>query len=258
LVRIIGLDAAADLGNFGWAACRYEAGVLFLDESGVLGGDAGVAAMARRLADEAARTLIAIDAPLGWPAPMVRVLGQHRAGGPVAVGPNDMFRRETDKWVKRVIGKQALDIGADKIARAAWQALNVLNQLRAQSGQPIPLAWQADFAPRVAAIEVYPAATLLASGLQPTSYKKPEEGRAARRAFCLDLANRAPWLLDLIDAQVDIFDAGLCAIAGADFLDGLACAPEDQALAEREGWIWVRAPLPRPGSTKHATGGGCR
>lgn len=257
-MRIIGLDAAADLGNFGWAACRYEAGVLFLDESGVLGGDAGVAAMARRLADEAARTLIAIDAPLGWPAPMVRVLGQHRAGGPVAVGPNDMFRRETDKWVKRVIGKQALDIGADKIARAAWQALNVLNQLRAQSGQPIPLAWQADFAPRVAAIEVYPAATLLASGLQPTSYKKPEEGRAARRAFCLDLANRAPWLLDLIDAQVDIFDAGLCAIAGADFLDGLACAPEDQALAEREGWIWVRAPLPRPGSTKHATGGGCR
>lgn len=245
MVRIIGLDAAADLGNFGWVACRYEAGVLSLDDSGVLGGVAGLDAMAGRCADEVVRTLIAIDAPLGWPAPMVRVLGQHRAGGPLAVDPNDMFRRETDKWVKKVIGKQALDVGADKIARAAWQALNVLNQLRAHSGQPIPLAWQADFAPCVAAIEVYPAATLLASGLPPTSYKKPDEGRAARRALCLGLADRAPWLLDLIDAQVDIFDAGLCAIAGADFLDGLACPPKDLALAECEGWIWVRAPLQR-------------
>jgi hypothetical protein len=258
LVRVIGLDASADLADFGWVVCRYVRGALLLDDFGVLRNEAGVAAIARQCAGEAARTLIAIDAPLGWPAPMVRVLGLHRAGGPLAAAPNDMFRRETDKWIKRAIGKQALDVGADRIARAAWQALNVLNQLRAQTGQPIPLAWQADFGPRVAALEVYPAATLLASGLLPAGYKKPAEGRGARRALCLGLAERAPWLSDLIDSKVDIFDAGLCAVAGADFLDGLACPPEDQALAEREGWIWVRPLLPWPGLATHATGDGRR
>jgi hypothetical protein len=243
-VRIIGLDAAADLANFGCVVCSYAGGVLALEDKRVLGSPAGETALAALVGEGSERILIAIDAPLGWPAPLASCLGLHRAGGPLTTAPNDLFRRETDKWVKRVIDKQPLDIGADKIARASWQALNVLNRLRAASGQPIPLAWRPDFAHRVAAIEVYPAATLAANGLISTGYKHAERGVDARRALTSNkaLADRAPWLSELIHAKTDIFDAGLCAVAGADFLDGLACAPEDQPLAEEEGWMWVRAP----------------
>jgi hypothetical protein len=243
-VRIIGLDAAADLANFGCVVCSYAGGVLALEDKRVVGSPAGETALAASVGDGSERILIAIDAPLGWPAPLVDCLGPHRAGGPLPTAPNDLFRRQTDKWVKRVIGKQPLDIGADKIARASWQALNVLDRVRAASGQPIPLAWRPDFAPRVAAIEVYPAATLAASGLASTGYKDVTQGIDVRRqlASSKPLADRAPWLADLIHEKLDIFDAGLCAVAGADFLDGLADAPEDLPLAEKEGWIWVRAP----------------
>jgi hypothetical protein len=245
-VRIIGLDAAADLANFGCVVCRYKGGALELEGKRVLRDATGETALAEICGDKAERTLIAIDAPLGWPAPLAECLGLHQAGGLLAPAANDLFRRETDRWVKCVIGKQPLDIGADKIARAAWQALNVLSRLRAALGEPIPLAWRPDFVERVAAIEVYPAATLAAYGLNSTGYKDVSDGIDARRALSAALEDRAPWLRDLTREKVDIFDAGLCAIAGADFLDDLACAPKNQTLAEKEGWIWVRSPLRGP------------
>lgn len=241
-MRIIGLDAAADLANFGCVVCRYSGGALELEDSRVLRNAVGEAALAELCGDVAERTLIAIDAPLGWPAPLAECLAVHKAGDLLAPVANDLFRRETDKWVRRVIGKQSLDIGADKIARAAWQALNVLSRLRNASRQPIPLAWHPDFEPRVAAIEVYPAATLEANGLKSSGYKDASDGIDSRRALSAALADRAPWLSELVNEKVDIFDAGLCAIAGADFIDGLASAPEDEMLAKQEGWIWVRSP----------------
>lgn len=244
-MRIIGLDAAADLKNFGCVVCRYFGGALVLEDKRVLRNAAGETALAEQCGNEAERTLIAIDAPLGWPAGLGESLASHQAGSLLALGANDLFRRETDKWVKQVIDKQPLDVGADKIARAAWQALNVLNRLRTASHQPIPLAWQPDFVDRVAAIEVYPAATLQANGLKASGYKDQSDGIDIRRKLSAALAERAPWLAGLIHEKVDIFDAGLCAIAGADFLDGLACAPEDQTLAAKEGWIWVRPPVYR-------------
>jgi hypothetical protein len=253
-VRIIGLDAAADLANFGCVVCRHVGGVLELEDQSVLNDVGGEAALAWLCSDGSERTLIAIDAPLGWPAPLTDCLGRHQAGGPLTADANDLFRRETDKWVRRVTGKQSLDIGADKIARAAWQALNVLNRLRTASGQLIPLAWRPDFESRVAAIEVYPAATLVANGLNSTGYEDASRGIEARRALSEALAGRAPWLAELIHGKVDVFDAGLCAIAGADFMDGFACGPEDQTLAEREGWIWVRSPRPKPGPATGTNG----
>jgi predicted nuclease with RNAse H fold len=241
-MRIVGLDAAADLANFGRVVCRYAAGMLELVEAGVLRDDRGVEALARLLADGSERTLIAIDAPLGWPAALGRVLGSHRAGQLLPASANELFRRRTDRWVKQVIGKQPLDIGADKIARASWQALNVLDQLRSESGRPIPLAWRPDFDEAVAVIEVYPAASLEANGLSSKGYKDPLRGTDARGRLSGALAWRAPWLAGLVGNKVDVFDAGLCAIAGADFVDGCAAVPEDLALAQQEGWIWVRRP----------------
>ena len=39
----------------------------------------------------------------------------------------------------------------------------------------------------------------------------------------------------------DALDTVVCVFAGADVVGGVARGPTDQALAEREGWIWVRS-----------------
>jgi len=42
--------------------------------------------------------------------------------------------------------------------------------------------------------------------------------------------------------NADVLDAAVCVLAAGDFLLGRAMAPENRSQAEREGWIWVRAP----------------
>jgi hypothetical protein len=44
--------------------------------------------------------------------------------------------------------------------------------------------------------------------------------------------------LPLLDP--DALDAMICVLAGADFLAGKAYPPTDLALAQKEGWIWIR------------------
>jgi hypothetical protein len=43
--------------------------------------------------------------------------------------------------------------------------------------------------------------------------------------------------------DADVLDALVCVLAGADFLAGRAMPPEDEQLAQKEGWIWVRRPM---------------
>jgi len=59
-------------------------------------------------------------------------------------------------------------------------ALDLLARLRRATGQPIPLAWAADTPELPAAIEVYPAGTLVAHGRPAHGKRKPgSEARAA-------------------------------------------------------------------------------
>ena len=236
---IVGLDAASDPRKFGLVLCLWSGANLSLMAAGTLGD----AALRTRLDDElrvAERALLAVDAPLGWPAALAAALATHRAGEAIQASQNALFRRATDIAVLATTGKLPLEVGADRIARAAWQALNVLGQLRVATGQPIPLAWAPDFTDRIAAIEVYPGALLKATGGNPSGYKEQIEGRAARGSIAQRFAADAPWLADLLDAQTDVFDAALCVLAGLDFLRGNAEPPTDRALAEKEGWAWVR------------------
>ena len=83
--------------------------------------------------------LIAMDAPLGWPALLGGCLHSHKAGEHVAIESDMLFSRITDKIVREKTGKKPLEIGADKIARAARSALSLSNNLRALTGDLIPL-----------------------------------------------------------------------------------------------------------------------
>jgi hypothetical protein len=56
----------------------------------------------------------------------------------------------------------------------------VLSNLRAELEMPIPLAWTPADVSRVTAIEVYPAATLVAHRIRSTGYKKRDQTEERR------------------------------------------------------------------------------
>jgi len=237
--RIIGIDCATD---------PRKVGIASLDR----GGEASLVVhvpsrdriphqIVSDLLEAGHRTLIALDAPLGWPAGLARALAKHSAGRPIEVPANLLFRRLTDRFVKERLGKQPLDVGADRIARTAHAALLLLGGV---SADPIGLAWSPDFEERVAAIEVYPAATLIAHGLPSDRYKKPEQ-RDVRARIASELAKRIPLPSDervLLDSA-DALDAAICVLAAIDFLDGRALQPPEPDVARKEGWIWVADPV---------------
>jgi hypothetical protein len=189
--------------------------------------------------------LLALDAPLGWPLPLAEALPDHRAGEPLAVAANDLFRRATDRFVKREINQQALDVGADRIARTAHAALALLGELRRRLKLDLPLAWGSPIR-EDSAIEVYPAATIKAHGIAARCLKDPERVEF-RRCVVTALRERMELRPDLRSDTwcSDEVDAVVCLLAAQDFLLGKAIHPPDGTPVEREGWIWVRTPTQR-------------
>jgi hypothetical protein len=213
--------------------------------------------------------LVGLDAPLGWPAAMGRVLSGHRAGEAVGLPANDLFRRHTDRVVREHIGKQPLDVGADRIARTAVAALDLLAELRRLTGRALPVAtrgtppapWAQPTRPAQAppggaeapptpdaALEVYPAGRLIA--LRGEGYRRGYRGsgQAAediRRAMLRDLEAEIRYEADAEPAvaDVDLLDAIICVCAVVDVLRGQCTPPEALGVPleeiDREGWIWL-------------------
>lgn len=244
---LVGIDCATEDSSMGLAIGRSIAGRAHVDEVLCPGDRPAVAILADWLRAMKRPTLVAMDAPLGWPSRMSSSLVVHRAGQVIDVPPNDFFRRTTDRFIRRHLGKTPLDVGADRIARTAHAALTLLAALRTALDAPIPLAWSADTVSGHAAIEVYPAATLIAHSLPCTGYKKPDQQESRRSLLrCLGAAITLPADVAVCDGSADAVDAIVCVLAAADFANGRVMPPEDPELAEQEGWIWV---APRRGPT---------
>ena len=252
-ITVIGIDCATQDKKLGLAVGTVDVERVVVHRA-VLGSEVGSVAEAIHGWIEGP-TLLAIDAPLGWPAPLARALIEHRAGQPIATARDTMFRRETDRFIHTLVGKTPLDVGADRIARTAHRALALLGDVGARLGHSIPVVWGGlggvgDPNP-IGAIEVYPAATLAAHGLQSTGYKRSEAAhRDARRRLVRALAGSMTLEVDAerLHSSDDRLDAVVCVRAGADYLrgDAVGPAPELRPRAEREGWIWVRAPSSDP------------
>lgn len=252
---LIGIDCSTSPRKVGLAMGQLRGGELSID---------AIAPTMGKLAEIEAtiqgwlgpRTLLAIDAPLGWPATMADALHSHVAGallGSIETASNLMFRRETDRVIQARLGQTPLDVGADRIARTAHSALAMLDRLRSATERPIELAWRPGDVPESSAIEVYPAATLRARGWPYRGYKCREaKCRAVRETIYARLAGELSICAAAKGPMLEsdhVLDAGLCVLAGADFARGRGIRPENEALARREGWIWVRPP-------EQATAGG--
>ena len=242
-MKVIGLDCATDDSKIGVALGEYEAGHIRVLHIELCSRARPAVSVISEWLDETQAALLAIDAPLGWPAPLARALRRHSAGDALAVAPNDMFRRETDRFIQRQIRKTPLDVGADRIARTAHAALRILGDLRKKTGAAVPLIWNPDPPTGFTAIEVYPAATLVAHGFRSSGYKKPKQVNKRE-----EITSRLAGVLTLpadtsqMTRNADVLDAVVCLLAAKDFLDGRAMEPVDASLALQEGWIWT-APL---------------
>jgi predicted nuclease with RNAse H fold len=237
---IVGIDCATDDARVGLSLAVVRADQCVVRSAGACFSERKVAQQVASWLSNSTRGLIALDAPLGWPHKLGKELAGHRAGVPLTVSPNELFRRSTDHFVKERLGKQSLDVGADRIARTAHAALQLLGEVRQVTGLPIPLAWQKDYPDRVAAIEVYPAASLTAHGIAGKGYKKKEKIEE-RKAILDNLARliQLPTNISAMEESADALDAAVCVLAGLDFLRGEVYDPDDLETAKKEGWIWV-------------------
>lgn len=249
-MHVIGIDwAATDEAKCGLSLGHVRDGAIEIVELLT-----GREAESRRSAPHVAEwlrsypdALVAVDAPLGWPSRLARGVSTHAAGAPLGkIGDASLFfSRETDRFVRQTFKKSPLEVGADRIARTAFSALCLLEELRDASGLHLTLSWAPS---ERGVIEVYPAATLkvLTAPQKVAPYKRPEQVDA-RRAILDGLAARvrmSPAHAASAIATDHLLDAVLCVVAGADFAAGEALAPPPELLeaARREGWIWVRDP----------------
>lgn len=188
--------------------------------------------------------LLAIDAPLGWPDEMRIKLPIHTAGNQLSSLPSDnVFMRETDRFINKILRKKPLSIGADKIARASHITLQNLNNLRTATGLPIPLNWTPSNTTNdpVSAIEAYPTATLYAYKIKTSSKKANQDDYIKRiNEELFPSLTRLSFPTTFTCPKVDhITDAIICVCAGIDFISGHVHVPTSPT-AYSEGWIWVR------------------
>lgn len=294
-VQIIGIDCAAQPKDFGLARGRVRDGSLEIVEVTKLPRDANhLDRLSKQVGDWVGdtpdppdRTLLALDAPLGWPIRMTRALHDHRAGAPLehpsdeagdeANQGNRLFRRHTDRFLAERFPGAPLDIGADRIARVARSALELLGRLETTANGPVPLLWDPRHLDRLGAIEVYPRLTLrhlrVHAGKAEIHYKasatRNPKHRDNRRSIVEENLLRPRLTLDPDylrpkpekdgppDYDHDRIDAVLCVLEGLQFLRGKSVGPEHpeavQWLGDRqeeastpsladikksEGWIW--------------------
>lgn len=243
-VAIIGVDCATEAKKVGLAYAQCDRGIMSVISTETAASHDELINILQQWLAQHTGTLLAMDAPLGWPAALGAELSCHQAGQSIQAQPNRLFRRETDRFVKEKTGRQSLDVGADRIARTATAALTLIDELRQRTGLPLPMAWEPSAPTTAAVIEVYPAATLSVLGLSSRGYKgHRSEQLKVREALVqgldehIDIADKAPLLED-----DNVLDAVICALAGADFLQERSWPPANRQCALKEGWIWVRRP----------------
>jgi predicted RNase H-like nuclease len=240
-ITIIGIDCATEPIKTGLSLGRYENGKVELIDIRTGSNSIPISSVIIEWINSNDKILLAIDAPLGWPENLGQVLNNHTAGKEINVDANNLFRRKTDKFIKQQLGKQPLDVGADRIARTAYSALKILGNLRCLTKKEIDLAWNNKILKDISAIEVYPAATLECYGIVSSGYKDRDK-ISLREKMIESLRKHLNLSIDikLLKENADVLDSVLCLLAAKDFLEGNVYWPEDLGVSQKEGWIWVR------------------
>ena len=223
-VRLIGVDWACAESKRGIAVvdCAEES-IAIVDLSSCSSRRTALDVIRKAITSTTTSSVIAIDAPLGWPVGLSQGLLNHAAGEDLSVAADFMFSRETDRFVRRRFReKKPLEVGANLIARTAHSANRFLHQLRAELTLPVPLLWSRSPLSEVGVIEVYPAVTKIAC-------------RGRSLGAVLNVEEEA-----IVCANEHVQDALWCAVTGLHFIRGECYEPADVDTSRREGWIWFK------------------
>ncbi len=108
-IRLIGIDCATEDAKIGVAFGKFYNDSLTVTEAFACTKEKSAAnQISNWLQNGEETTLLALDAPLGWPQPLSRVLATHRAGEELQADAHDMFRRATDIFIKQKTRKTPL------------------------------------------------------------------------------------------------------------------------------------------------------
>lgn len=237
-IQIVGIDCAVDSKNVGVALASSRT------VERVFANVKNPVSQIVEWLDPDRRALVVLDAPLGWPAALKSELPNHRPGESWDSSPDKLFRRATDELVQEHY-RRPLDVGADRIARTAYAALQMLSRLRGLTGRSLPMVWSSSGFSGDGVIEVYPAATLIAHDVKAKGYKHWEEAEQIREKIAENLKENLSFSVDdqLLLSNDDALDAVVCILASIEFLNGNCWPPGDlMSKAKSEGWIWVRRP----------------
>ena len=240
---LVGIDCATQEDRMGLCRMVLGADGALQVERLTLGtaGESPAANVCQWIAGQE-RYVLAFDAPLGWPKSLGEHLSTHVAGDALSAPSEELFRRKTDRFVQKALGKLPPEVGADRIARTARAALGLLGEVRALAGHAVPLSWRQG--KDAGAIEVFPAATLITRGLPTTGYKTDTAAGRKLRARILERIEAEVEMStarELMIEDPNLLDALICALAAADFARGLCEEPTELEHAKKEGFIWFRS-----------------
>lgn len=238
----LGIDIASQPGNTGVCLVEWTAGA-----GRVVDLDVGVGSdtkLLERMTDPSV-TKIGIDAPLGWPSPLIDALVGLQADRrwPVGRSRRDLLYRSTDLHVAEEMGRLPLSVAASFLA---WPALRAVD-LRQQA---VDARKDGD----LAILEVYPAAALMRWGLVSNgiSYRGSGEVASERRRVMIETVvdelgpsfSVSGEFHQRCVASDHMIDALACALVAraAECRDGLDPVPKEHEVAAREeGWIRLPA-----------------
>jgi hypothetical protein len=260
MIQIVGIDCASKPEKTGIAIGEWKPTEPITIKAVLMGEkNQSIADLILSKIDNKQKTLFAIDAPLGWSSPMLQLLKNHSAGDffqdsrliaqeqkGFEETQHRFFRRITDTFIHQEIGKLPLEVGADRIARAAYAALYTLHILRRHFA--IQMLWGTDFKSDFGVIEVYPSATLKQYKMLSGGYKGNSQDEKDKRKLITEKLN--PHFLnlqkktasELVQGNADRLDAVICLLSANDFLEKDVYEPlaSNLEVIKQEGWIWVK------------------
>src|SRR2546429_6521443 len=121
-VAIIGVDCAAQPKNTGLVRAIPQGDRLVILDARCASRQASASSTVFDWVRQSERGLLALDAPLGWPAELGRALARHQAGEPLALSAHALFRRTTDNAIYERLRRRPLEVRADRPSRAAHPA----------------------------------------------------------------------------------------------------------------------------------------
>ncbi len=232
-MRTLGIDLAAQPANTASCAIDWEfdRAVVSPPELDLTDG--------HLLGQIAKADKVGIDAPFGWPDEFVEAVAAHARLEAFPTTDRSILRyRAADRFVMDRV-RRPLSVSSDRIAVPAMRCARLI----AQVGDELE---GVDRTGSGRLVEVYPAASLEAWGMDPKGYKRDH---VARERLAEAITNVCPWLVLSEEARtrcvetdhgLDAFVSSLTARATA---LGLTHGPPQgmQHRSRREGWIHLPA-----------------